>query len=196
MKHKPILSPLLVLLMLASAQAQNGDWQVAKNLAPDQLISVQVRHHWIRLKCRFEYATDDQLLCSYGWPLPISEVAYPRDKIRTVRVAHSTAAIGLAIGAGAGAVIGASQNPTNGLGRGGNALIDAGLFGLLGAGVGGLLSPLFPGKVIYRAAGKKPGENTPKPPASNPEKAPQKDDKPNDGAGFCGACTPQHNGAS
>jgi hypothetical protein len=174
MKHQPILSPLLVLLMLASAQAQKGDWQVVKNLASDQLISVQVRHHWIRLKCRFEYATDDQLLCSYGWPLPISEVAYPRDKIFTVRVAHNPAAIGLAIGAGAGAVIGVSQNPINGLGRGGNALIDAGFFGLLGAGVGGLVSPLFPGKVIYRAAGVKPGEHGPKPPPPAPAKPPEK----------------------
>jgi hypothetical protein len=174
MKHQRILSLLVVPLMLASAQAQTEDWQVVKNLASDTLITVQVQHHWIHLKCRFEYATDDQLLCSYGWPIPISEVAYPRDKIRAVRVAHNTAAIGLAIGAGAGVVIEVSQNPVNGLGRGGNALIDAGFFGLLGAGVGGLLSPLFPGKVIYRVSSGKPGEHGSKPPPPTPGKPPEK----------------------
>jgi hypothetical protein len=56
----------------------------------------------------------------------------------------------------------------------GNALIDAGFFGLLGAGVGGLVSPLFPGKVIYRAAGVKPGEHGPKPPPPGPAKPPEK----------------------
>jgi hypothetical protein len=162
MNLRVLLPTTAVLVLLAPmwAQKQNSDWQVVKNLAPGTQISAQVGRFAPAMKCRVEDVTDGALTCAQGWPVPMQAVTCARNRIRTVRVAHNTALIGLITGAGAGAVIGVAQNPRPGLGRGGDAVISAGLLGLFGAGIGGILSPLFPGRVIYRATLK------PKPPQS------------------------------
>lgn len=159
---------LVTLAASSWAQKQNSDWQVVKNLAPGTQISVQVGRFAPVLKCHLEDVTDDELTCALGWPVPMRAITYARNRIRAVRVAHNTALIGLAVGAGTGFVIGLAQDPRPGLGRGGDAVISAGLLGLLGAGLGGILSPLFPGRVIYRAPGKTPPAQPPKPDPSHP----------------------------
>ena len=155
-----------MLMLLSQAPAQSSDWQVVKSLPLGSQISVQIGHHWLAMKCHLEEVTDDELTCAHGWPVSLEAVTYPRTRIRTVRIAHNTALIGFVVGAGAGAVIGlARDHPTPGLGGGGDAVMIGGLLGLVGAGIGGMVSPVFPGRVIYRAARQTS-------PAVHPEKAP------------------------
>ena len=164
-----VVMAIVTLVASSWAQKQNSDWQVVKNLAPGTQISVQVGRFAPALKCHLEDVTDDSLTCAQGWPFPMRAITYTRERIRAVRVAHNTALIGLAVGAGTGFVIGLAQDPRPGLGRGGDAVVSAGLLGLLGAGLGGILSPLFPGRVIYRAPGKTPA---PQPAKSEPSRPP------------------------
>lgn len=171
MKQQWILSPLLVLLAAASTQAQKGDWQAVKNLAPGTLISVERhRHSVFHQRCRFEDATDEELVCRYSGPLFFpGDVTYRRSLIHAVRREHNTAAIGLGIGAATGAAIGAFHP---GSGKGFFVTIDAGLLGLFGAGVGTAVGPLFPGKLVYLADDHKPAPPEPPRPAL---KIPQND---------------------
>ena len=105
-------------------------------------------------------------------------MVYLRDDIKAVYLTHSGPAIGLGVGAGAGAIIGAAGDPVPGLGRGGTALLDAGLLGGLGAFFGMVLDPFFHGRVVYRspqdpykvhnAPSLPNGRNTSQPPANVP----------------------------
>ena len=163
MKFRCLLLFVSVLMSFSRAPAQSSDWQVVKNLSLGTQISLQIGNHWFAIKCHLEDVTDDELTCAQGWPLPIRAVTFARDRVRTVRIAHNTALIGLVVGAGAGTVIGLARDPIPGLGRGGTALFQGGLLALVGAGIGGIVSPAFPGRVIYRALPK---------PATPPGKAP------------------------
>jgi hypothetical protein len=137
---------------------------------------VQLGRFWFPLKCHLEDATDEDLTCGQGWPIAMQAVTYSRGRIRTVRIAHNAALVGLVVGASAGTVIGLAQDPRAGLGRGGNAVITAALLGLFGAGVGGILSPLFPGRVVYRAPRNPtppgPTDQSPTHPSIAPESSP------------------------
>jgi len=118
----------------STALAQTGDWQAVENLPRRSLISVEDMHHTIHGTCRFQGVVDTQLLCEYGsHAFDSSEVAFRRESIRAVRREHNSTLIGMAIGAGSGAVIGAARDSTPGGGRGGSALVGAGIFGGLGA---------------------------------------------------------------
>jgi hypothetical protein len=64
--------------------------------------------------------------------------------------------IGLAVGAGAGAVFGAARDTTSGIGRGGSALVGAGVYGGLGALVGSAHGHFSHGKVIYENPSDQP----------------------------------------
>jgi len=156
------------LMLLPPAMAQSTDWQTVKSLPFGTQLSLQIGRHWLLLKCHLEEVTDDALTCAQGWPVPLQAVTYARERIRTVRKAHNTALIGLIVGAGAGTAIGLARDPRPGLGRGGDAVITAGLLGLFGAGVGGIVSPLFPGRVIYRAPAKSALPRRPQPMSHRP----------------------------
>jgi len=153
MKNLQTVPSLLIsLLVVSNAGAQANDWQVVENLAPRTLISVEDMHRVIHDKCRFQGVVDGQLICEYGpYPFGPSEIALRRESIRAVRREHNNTLIGLAVGAGAGAVIGVSRDTYPGLGRGGSALVGTGVLGGVGAVAGALTGHMFHGKVIYRS---------------------------------------------
>jgi hypothetical protein len=152
MKNLHIVSPLLTLALMAlPVAAQTGDWQVVENLPERTLISVEDMHHVIHNSCRFESVVDGQLFCEYGPHLfGPSEIAFREESIRAVRREHNSTLIGLGIGAGAGAVFGAAANSSPGGGRGGSAIIDAGILGAFGAMIGSAHGHFSHGRIIYQ----------------------------------------------
>jgi hypothetical protein len=144
---------MLVLLALASgAQAQIGNWGAVRNLAPGSSVSVKARHH---LRCIFEDATDDALVCKripHGLvPINPAEITFDRRSIREVRLERSSnanAATGAAIGVGVGAAVGAT-NGNGTLTREGSALLMGGIGGIVGHFVGKEF-PILPGQIIYQ----------------------------------------------
>jgi hypothetical protein len=152
MKNLRIVSILLTLWLMGSlAGAQSQDWQVVEELKPRTLISVEDMHRIIHDTCRFQGVVDGQLLCEYSsHPFGSNEIAFRQQSVRAVRKEHNSTLIGLAIGAGAGAIIGASRNAYPGIGRGGSALVGAGLLGGMGALGGSIAGHICHGRVIYR----------------------------------------------
>ncbi len=141
---------LILLLMRTLAAAQTGDWHVVENLPRRSLISVEDMHRVIHNTCRFQGVVDGQLFCEYGVHLfGPSEIAFRQASIRAVRREHNSTLIGLTVGAGAGAAIGAASDATPAIGRGGSALLGALLYGGLGALVGSAHGHFCHGKVIY-----------------------------------------------
>ena len=170
-----LLAPFLV---ASSAMSQTADWEAVQALRSGTKIKVTLKHGPTFGHCFFDGASDDQLFCISGrWPLSRRKM-YLRDDIKAVYLTHNGPAIGLGVGAGAGAIIGASGDPVPGLGRGGTALLDAGLLGGLGAFFGMVLDPFFHGREVYRSPQDpykdrdKPsvhhGKNTNQPPANVP----------------------------
>ena len=103
----------------------------------------------------FEAATDDALICEripHGLiRVGPSEVRFDRRSTREVRLEHNDTANRLtaaAIGTGAGAALGASNN-SGSLTRGGSALLLGGIGAIVGGFVGEEFHPL-PGRVIYQ----------------------------------------------
>jgi hypothetical protein len=156
MRHPQSIAALVLLLLAPSALAQRGDWQAVKDIPSGTTISVKYGRFFIHMRCIFQSASDDRLVCArilYG-PSAVfipPEAVYVRKQIREVRLEHSDAsnmAVGAAIGAGVGGALGAA-------GRGDTRTrVAAGLLvGGVGAVVGGLLGRDFPirhGKVVYR----------------------------------------------
>jgi hypothetical protein len=153
-----IASAVLALMLTGPlAAAQTGDWQVVENLPQRSLISVEDMHHVIHDTCRFQSVSDGQLFCEYGSGFSgPSEIAFRRESVRAVRQEHNSTLIGLAIGAGAGAVFGAARDTTPGIGRGGSALVGAGVYGGVGALVGSAHGHFSHGKVIYQNPNDQP----------------------------------------
>lgn len=159
MRHLKSYRLLSAFLLLGTyAQAQNGDWQAIKELAPGTPISVKYGRFWVHNRCIFESATDDVLVCErvlYGTArlyIP-PEAVYRRKLIQEVRLEHSDAsniAVGALIGGGVGAALGATGSGDRSV----RARADLGfLVGSGGAALGGLIGRDFPirhGKVIYR----------------------------------------------
>jgi hypothetical protein len=142
---------LMKLLISSPALAQTGDWQVVENLPRRSLISVEDLHHVIHNTCRFQSVVDGQLFCEYGPHLfGPSEIAFRQESIRAVRREHNSTLIGLAVGAGAGAVFGAARDPDPGIGRGGSALVGAGVYGAFGAMIGSAHGHFSHGRIIYQ----------------------------------------------
>jgi hypothetical protein len=156
MKNNIASAVLALMLTGPLAAAQTGDWQVVENLPQRSLISVEDMHHVIHDTCRFQSVVDGQLFCEYGSGFSgPSEIAFRRESVRAVRQEHNSTLIGLAVGAGAGAVFGAARDTTPGIGRGGSALLGAGVYGGIGALVGSSHGHFSHGKVIYQ----NPNEN-------------------------------------
>ncbi len=179
MTYTRIISFLLAPLLIASsAVSQTADWQAVQALRSGTRIKVTLKNRTTFGHCFIDGASDDQLVCISGrWPMSRRKV-YLRDDIKAVYLTHNGPAIGLGVGAGAGAIIGAAGDPVPGLGRGGTALLDAGLLGGLGAFFGMVLDPFFHGRVVYRspqdpykahnAPSLRNGQNTSQPPANVP----------------------------
>jgi hypothetical protein len=142
-----LLAPLLI---ASSAMSQTGDWEAVQALRSGTKIKVTLKNRRTFGHCFFDGASDDQLFCTSRGGLLSRRKVYLRDEIEAVYLTHNGPAIGLVVGAGAGAAIGAAGDPVPGLGRGGTALLDAGLFGGLGAFFGMVLDPFFHGRVVYR----------------------------------------------
>jgi hypothetical protein len=167
MKRKPTFATLVVGLawMTSISLAQTGDWDAVESLPPETEIHVTLKHGRVFGHCRFQQASDDQLTCrirralpTFGTPFPSIELVYGRDEIRAVYTARNGAAIGTAVGAGTGAIIGTARDPVPGLNRGGTALVNAAVLGGVGMAIGAILDPFFHGKAVYLcpdASGKK-----------------------------------------
>jgi hypothetical protein len=139
---------LAVLFLASSAMAQTGDWEAVQSLPGGTKIKVTLKNRPTFGHCFVNQVSEDQLVCSFGrWPLSRSRV-FLRDDIKAVYLAHNGPAIGIAVGAGAGAVIGAA---TPGCYRGAMAFIDAGLLSIPGWFFGSVLDPFFHGRAVYRS---------------------------------------------
>jgi hypothetical protein len=159
MKNLRIIPHFLASLLLASITlAQSGDWQDVKDLPSGTRIKLTLKRGQIFGHCEFERANDDELGCY--WP-HLGPRSYRRENVRAVFLVHNGARIGLAVGFGAGAILGAFHDPTPGLSRGGSALISGGILGGLGMGFGAVLDPFFHGKAVYRSLDR-PDKNRPK----------------------------------
>jgi hypothetical protein len=158
MKHPKLAATLLLFLLAAKTQAQQGDWQVVKNLPPGAVISVRYEHFPIHIRCIFQNATDDRLDCARILHSPRvtpvgPELSYERNKIREVRLEHSDTSntlFGAAIGAAVGGALGAARSgDTHAQAR----VVSGLIVGVGAAMIGGFLGREFParqGKVIYR----------------------------------------------
>ena len=143
-----LLAPLLI---ASSAMSQTDDWEAVQALRSGTKIKVTLKNRPKFGHCFFDGASDDQLFCTSRGGLLSRRKVYLRDDIKALYLTHSGPAIGFGVGAGAGAIIGAAGDPVPGLGRGGTALLDAGLLGGLGAFFGMALDPFFHGRVVYRS---------------------------------------------
>src|SRR4029077_2357365 len=151
-KITPFLLVLLAPLLIASsAMSQTGDWQAVQALRSGTKIKVTLKNRPTFGHCFLDGASDDQLFCTSRGGLLSQRKVYLRDEIEAVYLTHNGPAIALAVGAGAGAAIGAAGNTGPWLGRCGTALLDAGLLGGLGAFFGMALDPFFHGRVVYRS---------------------------------------------
>ncbi|MGH9711109.1 MAG: hypothetical protein ACRD37_11240 [Candidatus Acidiferrales bacterium] len=166
MRKPQIITFLFVFgLLLPCAQAKRGSWKAVEDLPTGATISVKA-WHWNRVNCYFERATDDQLVCQPlqrrapfigPWPYPPPRLPSPpdyvfeRQKVEEVRLEHSEGTnelIGVAIGGGAGAALGAARYDCEGC-RGTAALIGGGIGALIGRVLGRDFPPVHR-KFIYK----------------------------------------------
>lgn len=151
---------VIFLLFATNMFCQKGDWAAVQELPAGTPISVRYGKFPIHDRCTFEDATSDKLICERSpqlssrvlIPIPLPrEAIYPRKNIHAVRLEYSDAhniLVGIAIGGGAGAAIGAagSGDPRA---RGASAL----LLGVGGGVLGGFLGknfPIFHRQTIYK----------------------------------------------
>jgi hypothetical protein len=142
--------PLLLapILLASSAMSQTAGWDAVQFLPSGTKIKVTLKRGSTFGHCFLNGVSDDQLDCSSGrGPLSRRKV-YLRDDIKAVYLTHNGPAIGIAVGAGAGAVIGAA---TPGCCRAAMAFIDAGLLSIPGWFFGSVLDPFFHGRAVYRS---------------------------------------------
>jgi hypothetical protein len=167
MKYTRTLLLLLVpLLYVSRATSQTSDWKAVQALPSGTKIKVTLKDRPTFGHCFLDGVSDTQLACSFRTRLRTRDRVFLRDDIKAVFLVHSGPMIGLAVGAGAGAALGASRAPIPGLGRGGTALVDAGILGGVGAFFGLVLDPFFHGRAVYRSP-QDPSKNPTSPPAPN-----------------------------
>jgi hypothetical protein len=149
MKNLPIIGPLLVLLAVTSgALTQSGDWQVLQGIPSGTKIKILLRHERTFGHCQLEAVANDWLGCYFK---ALGSRRYPRNEIREVRLGRHSARTGLAIGAGAGAILGATHGSGGGSSRVLGVIILVPVLGGLGAGVGAIADPFIDGKTVYRS---------------------------------------------
>jgi len=139
------------MLNVSRASSLTSDWKAVQALPSGTKIKVTLKDRPTFGHCFLDGVSDTQLVCSFRTRLRTRDKVFLRDDIKAVFLVHSGPMIGLAVGAGAGAALGASRAPIPGLGRGGTALVDAGILGGAGAFFGLVLDPFFHGRAIYRS---------------------------------------------
>ncbi len=143
MTYTKIIPFLLASLLIASsAMSQTADWEAVQALRSGTKIKVTLKNRPTFGHCFFDGASDDQLFCTSRGGLLSRRKVYLRDDIDAVYLTHNGPAIGLAVGAGAGAAIGASRS---------NALLGAGALGVVGWLSGTVADPFFHGRAVYRS---------------------------------------------
>lgn len=163
MKWTSIIPLQLAPLLVSIAAAQLDNWNNVQRLPIETKIKVQLKSGRTFGHCFVAAVSDDTLTCDiragrrFGtWS---RERVYPRDNVKAVFHVHNGPLIGAAVGAGTGAILGATKASCC---RGANALIGAGLMAMPGIVIGTMADPFFHGRAIYRSA------NTPSPTQSNP----------------------------
>jgi hypothetical protein len=157
MRRPQYLFSILVLVLFPTAvHAATGDWRDVQLLRRGSVISVKkAGKHQLRFRYYFQYADDNVMVCERIEHSPIhivpSKVTFDRGDVVEVRLQHSEAensAAGAAIGAGAGAIWGASVY--NGAQ---NRLAGALIVGSIGFFFGrfvGQIVPILPSELIYK----------------------------------------------
>jgi len=141
-----LLMPLPALAQAASSAPFNDPaWLRVQQLKPGSSLHIKTTHGTVR--CSFRAATPDALTC-----VKKTDVVLQRTEIKTIGVSHRgrSTLVGLAIGAGGGAVGGASAGHSGDfVGKGGLATLFGVAFGIIGAGIGAATD--FTGGTVYRA---------------------------------------------
>jgi hypothetical protein len=138
-----------MLLMASTASAQTSDWRALEALPTGTKVKIALNNNPTFGHCRLNGVSDEKLTCNYGkWPLTRQSV-YHRDDIKAVFLTHDGMRIGLAVGAGAGAVLGAANNTCC---RASYALFGAGVLGAIGMFIGAVADPFFHGRAVYRSS--------------------------------------------
>ncbi|HEY0796377.1 MAG TPA: hypothetical protein VGD64_11405 [Acidisarcina sp.] len=162
----PVAAPAASALMPSvpsPMKARRGSWQDVENLPPGTQISVNPLHG-MRFRCVFESANDHELICEPPQPpylcmscalltgvvRPVSygPIHFDPKFVRDVHIEHpgGNTAIGVAIGAGLGIVLG-----TQGV-HGADRRPSQVVFGLLLGTAGGFIGrhvPIIRGTVVY-----------------------------------------------
>jgi hypothetical protein len=148
MRNLRIVYSLLVLLAATSiAVAQSEDWQTLKGIPAGTKIKVILKHKRMFGHCQLEDVTDKWLGCYFS---ALGYRQYARDDVQEVRLGHHSAMTGLAIGAGTGAILGATESG-DGATRLFRVMVATPVLGYIGAGVGTVVDPFLHGKTIYRS---------------------------------------------
>lgn len=152
MRKRQVVSSLLSAgLLLASSQAQTGDWQAVQDIPPGSEISVKTQSGSAR--CVFENATDTELRCERRLGKSPRSVTFDRQGIRRVRLERpgANAALGPVIGTGIGGAVGVAVTKDS---KDAETRVYAPLLlGILGGVVSGIIMKKFSpvhGKVVYR----------------------------------------------
>lgn len=127
------------------ADTSSQGWAGVQALAPNTALHIKARTH--NAHCRLQSADTDTLTCLTG----AKAETYQRSDILSIKVPHRTRStiVGLAAGAGVGAIIGAAAGKTDGIiGRGAFAAILAIPLGLIGGLVGAATD--FTSATVYR----------------------------------------------
>src|SRR5260370_30415064 len=109
--------------MGSRAKSQADEWATVQGRRSGTKIKVTLKNRPTFGHCFFDGASDDQLFCTSRGGLLSRRKVYLRDDIEAVYLTHNGPAIGLGVGAAAGAVIGSTGDPVPGLGRGGTTLL-------------------------------------------------------------------------
>ncbi len=156
MRHRKTTLIVIATLFLAvffpaSAISQTSDWAAVRAVPLGTKIKVTLKNHPTFGHCYLDGVSDDRLACTFGRGRLFQRRVFLKDNIEAVFLTHSGPLIGLAVGAAAGAGLGAARDPIPGLGRGGTSLVTAGILGGVGAFAGLLADPFFHGRAIYRS---------------------------------------------
>jgi hypothetical protein len=165
---RAMIAPLLALIVLAGgASAQTTDWQALRQIPWGSKIKVTLKHKRTFGHCQLQEVVDDWLACTYA---ALGYRRYAREDVREVALGHHTARTGFAIGALAGAALGAANGTGGPASRVLYAIIGAPVVGGIGAGVGAIVDPFRHGTSVYRSQNSGAIESTSKSQGLGPDK--------------------------
>lgn len=143
------LLPLVILLLFSQLlPAQTSDWAVMKQLLPTQKVKIKTADGKSHVG-RVRLITDVSVQIDKDQPIQKQEV----EQVLLWNSGHHgrNALIGLALGAGAGAILGgASCGPGSFVSRGQCIAVGAPFFGGVGAGIGALIPAHGQWREVYR----------------------------------------------